>query len=34
MMAELNREGLGTIKDHPVIPEANREMLYTSGHVQ
>lgn len=25
MMAELKREGLGTITHHPVIAEANRE---------
>lgn len=32
MMAELKREGLGTITHHPIIAEADREKLYTSIH--
>ncbi|XP_062605952.1 uncharacterized protein LOC134274725 [Saccostrea cucullata] len=30
MMAELKREGLGTITHHPVIDESDRTKLYTS----
>lgn len=33
-MAELKKEGIGTITHHPVIAEANREKLYTPIHVK